>query len=220
VSALTVEALDAIDVEPLITRIYIRQCYIPTPPEEPDPLWIDASAPSRWRTPSGTLYVAEDLETAMAEYCRNSSALVDAADPTGGVGLNRNNFQFYAGDAIGDPLQQRAIFSTEVAFERVADLRSSEAREALRSLGIAERDLVADDYGPCPQLATLGEASGWQAVRAESAANNAGTAIAIFNGAFPTREFWRLVEPAMRPTVRIAYLTRYKSRERPAWLAS
>jgi hypothetical protein len=219
VSALTDAALAALSVGPRVVRVYLRHCFIPAA-GDPDAMWVNAAVPSRWWTPRGSLYVAEDPDTVMAEHCRNSAVGVQAADPTGGVGLNARNFAFYAAQPVGDPLPARALFSVSVAFARLADLRSPLALDALRDLGVSAPDLLADDYGPCPAIAQAGEQLGWQAIRAQSAANPAGTALAIFRDAFPPPASWRVETAATRPSVRTAYLTRYRAGERPAWLAA
>jgi hypothetical protein len=219
VSALTATAFAAVPAGPRVVLVYLRHCYIPAV-GNPDPLWVNAGVPSRWWTPRGTLYVAEEPDTVMAEHCRNSAASVQAADPTGGIGLNPRNFAFYAARPVGDPVPARALFSVRVAFERLADLRPPLALDALREVGVSATDLLADDYGPCPDIAQLGEQLGWQAIRAQSAANPDGTALGIFRDAFPPRERWRVGAEATRPSVRIAYLTRYRAGERPAWLAA
>ena len=58
-----------------------------------------------------------------------------------------------------------------------------------------------------------------QAIRARSAANLDGTALAIFRDAFPPRERWRVETDTTRLSVRIAYLTRYRARgiAPPGW---
>lgn len=218
-SALAAADIAAIPVGPLTVRVYLRHCFLPAG-ADPDPLWVNAAVPSRWWTPAGTLYVAEDTTTVMAEHCRNNAVAVADADPTGGVGLTAANFGFYAPRAVGPPLDARAVYSVEVAFDRLADLRSPAALDALAELGIATDDLLADDYGPCPALAQAGEQAGWQAVRAPSAANPEGVAVAIFEAARPGRTLWKPELDAARPSVRTAYLTRYRVGERPAWLAS
>jgi RES domain len=219
VSAVSADALAAVPAGPRVVRVYLRHCFIPAA-GDPDPLWVNPALPSRWWTPRGTLYVAEDPDTVMAEHCRNSPTGVQDADPTGGVGLNANNFGFYAAAPVGDPLPARALYMVDAAFARLADLRSPLAAEALRGLGISADDLLADDYGPCPALAQAGEQLGWQAIRARSAANPDGTALAIFRAAFPLPAAWRMQLAAARPSVRTAYLTRYRAGERPGWLAA
>ena len=209
--------LAAVPAGPRVLRVYLRQCYIP-PAGDPDPLWVKPDAASRWRTASGTLYVAEDADTVMAEHCRNNADLVAAADPTGTVGLNEHNLAFYAARPVGAPLLARALYEVDVAFARLADLRSPLALDVLRAHGIIAQDLLADDYGPCPAIAQVGERLGWQAIRAASAAKPDGTTLAIFRGAFPPRSAWRLLMPTARASVRTAYLTRYRAGERPAWL--
>jgi hypothetical protein len=217
VSALDDAALAAVPAGPRTLRVYLRHCHIPAD-GHPDPLSVSPDVPSRWRTESGTLYVAEDAETVMAEHCRNRPTEVRDADPTGGVGLNVANFPFYASRPVGDPLPSRALYSVEVVFERLADLRSQPALDALADLRVSASDLIADDVGPCPAIAQAGERLGWQAIRARSAANLDGTALAIFRDAFPPRERWRVETDTTRPSVRIAYLTRYRAGHRPAWL--
>jgi hypothetical protein len=107
-----------------------------------------------------------------------------------------------------------------VTFNRLADLRSPLPLDALRDIGVSAEDLIADDFGPCPAIAQAGEELGWQATRARPAANPDRTALAIFQDAFPPRERWRVEADATRPSVRTAYLTRYRAGERPAWLAA
>jgi hypothetical protein len=219
VTALTEDALAAVAAEPRTVRVYLRHCFIPAT-GDPDPLWVNPAVASRWWTALGSLYVAEEAETVMAEHCRNRPAEMHAADPTGGVGLNAQNFGFYAAQPVGDPLPARALFAVDVAFEQLVDLRSQPALDVLNRLGVGAADLLADDYGPCPDIAQAGERLGWQAIRAQSAANPDGTALAIFSDAFPAPADWRMVNAAVRPSTRAAYLTRYRAGERPAWLGA
>lgn len=218
-SAPTAAELADLPVGPKTVRVYLRHCFIPAA-GDPDPLWVNAAVSSRWWTPRGTLYVAEETETVMAEHCRNNPDGVLAADPTGGMGLNPRNFAAYAGLPVGDPLPARALFSVEVAFDRLVDLRSPAGLAALARIGIDADDLLDDDYGPCPALAQAGERLGWQAIRARSAANLDGTAVAILRDAAPPAARWRMDVAAVRPSVRVAYLTRYRVGQRPAWLAA
>src|SRR5207249_4706475 len=81
---------------PRVVRVYLRHCFIPAV-GKPDPLWVTPAVDSRWCTPRCSLYVAEEHDSVMADHCRNSAAGVQAADPTGGVGLNERNFAYYAG---------------------------------------------------------------------------------------------------------------------------
>ncbi len=212
--------LSAIAVNSDTVRLYWRQCYIPDPPERPNPRYVQGARPSRWRTPRGTLYVAQDTVTVMAEHCRNNALDVEDADPTGGIGLTPGNFAYFAAQPVGNPLDARAVFQIEVTFARLADLRSPQALAVLSAMGVDADDLLADDYGPCPDIAQAGERLGWQAIRARSAARPDGTAVAIFHDAFPAADDWRPVDPEARPTIRTAFLTRYRLGERPAWLGT
>jgi hypothetical protein len=218
VSAPAAAELAGVPVGAKTVRVYLRHCFIPAA-GDPDPLYVNAAVGSRWWTPRGTLYLAEETETVMAEHCRNNPDSVFAADPTGGVGLNPQNFAAYAARPVGDPLPARALFSVDVDFDELADLRSPAALAALGRIGIDAGDLLDDGYGPCPALAQAGERLGWQAIRAPSAAYTDGTALAVFHDAFPPAAHWRVDAAAVRPSVRVAYLTRYRARQRPAWLA-
>jgi hypothetical protein len=221
VTALDVGALADVPIGPHATRVYLRHCFLPHS-GDPDPLWLDASQQSRWHTHQGTLYVAEDPETVWAELCRNTSARVAAADPTGGVGLNPANFAFYGPQPLRPPVDARALFSVAVVCDSVADFTTTGGHAALLAAGVTDpaTDLLADDYGPCPAIAKAGHALGWQSVRAPSAARIGGTTMSIFDRAWPPRTDWTLEQPAARPTVSTAYLTRYRDEHRPSWLAS
>lgn len=205
-------ALTTVDV-----RAYVRHCYLP-PVGDPDPLWVNASQPSRWQTSGGTLYLAETAETVWAESCRTRAAQINAADPTGGVGLAPANFAYYAPLPLDPPVDARALFEVSFRVEGLADLTTPRARAALVAAGMTEVELVADDYGRCGEVAKFGEAHGWAAIRAPSAALVGRVCVAVMPGHHPDGGLWRILTPAARPTVAVAYLTRYRFGERPAWL--
>jgi len=124
---------------------------------------------------------------------------------------------------LPSPLESRwtrALYSVAMAFQRLADLRSPLALDALGDVGISAADLLADDYGACPTIATRGEQLGWQAIRAQSAANPEGTVLAIFGDGCQPLERWHVEGAATRPSVRTAYLTRYRAGQRAAWLSA
>jgi hypothetical protein len=204
---------------PLATQVWLRHCFLPSA-GDPDPLWVKARQPSRWQTDEGTVYLAADEVTVWAEYCRNDHARIASADPTGGVGVNRGSFAYYADQVLNPPVQARAIFSVPVHLERVADLTTAPAQQALRVAGVdnPSLDLLADDFGPCQDIAKAGVKLGWQAVRAPSAARVGGAALAIFHSDRPPAGDWVLQQRAARPIVAVAYLTRYHTGQRPAWL--
>ena len=204
---------------PLASRVWFRHCFLPAS-GSPDPLSISAGQPSRWQTDAGTVYVAADDVTVWAEYCRNDHRRIAQADPTGGVGVNGRNFGHYAGRVLASPVQARALFTVPVAFERVADFTNAGGQAALQAAGVDDppRDLVADDFGPCPAIARAGIELGWQAIRAPSAARRGGVALAILHDHWPPAGVWQLRERAARPIVAVAYLTRYRAGQRPAWL--
>ena len=92
----------------------------------------------------------------------------------------------------------------------MADLTSAANQAVLASAGISASELIADDYGRCPRVARHEEANGWQAIRASSAAWAGGVCVAVMHGHHPTRGLWRILLAAARPTVAVAYLTRYR----------
>ena len=198
-------------------RAYVRHVWLPGV-SPPDPLWVNAAQPSRWQTVGGTLYLAEDEPSVWAESCRARWAQIATADPTGGVGLHPTSFPYYASQPLGLPVDARALFEVRFDVARMADLTSAANQAVLASAGIGASELIADDYGRCPQVARHGEANGWQAIRAPSAAWAGGVCVAVMHGHHPTQGLWRILLAAARPTVAVAYLTRYRVGERPAWL--
>lgn len=168
-----------------------------------------------WRHP--VLYCAEDAETAIAEYCRARADRIAAADPTGGLGLNRLAYPAYAELPVGEPLPARLLYRIELRLERVADLTHAGAE--LRRAGFDPAWLTADDHTPCRSLALLGLHLGWQAIRTASAAlpDADNCCLPVFPqslGAKPRTRSLAIV----RPTVAIAVRTTYRKNERPAWL--
>ena len=206
-----------VTLTPATVRAYVRHVWLPGN-AQPDPLWVDAAQRSRWQTVGGTLYLAEDETTVWSESCRARAGAVAAADPTGGVGLHPANFAYYASQPLDRPVDARALFEVRFAVARMADLTSLANQAVLGSAGMSPAELIADDYGRCPQVAHYGEANGWQAIRAPSAAWEDGECVAVMTGHHPTRGLWRILLAAARPTVAVAYLTRYRAGERPAWL--
>jgi hypothetical protein len=202
---------------PADVRAYVRHCYIP-PSGDPDPLWVNATQASRWQTDGGTLYLGETPETVWAESCRTRAAGVAAADPTGGVGLSPANLAYYAPRPLDAPVDARALFEVSFRVDRLADLTTPQAIAVLVAVGMTEAELIADDYGRCPEVSRYGEANGWHAVRARSAALDGGICIAVMPDHHPESGMWRILASSMRPIVAVAYLTRYRAGERPAWL--
>lgn len=210
-------ALAALTLTRATVRAYVRHVYLPAG-AAPDPLWVNSAALSRFQTLGGTLYLAEDSATVWAELCRARAAEVAAADPTGGVGLHPDSFAYYAGRPLGVPVDARALFEVRFEVERIADLTTPHNLAVLAGAGISGAELRADDYGRCPDVARFGEANGCQAIRARSAAYSNGVCVAVMPGHHPTRGLWRVLIPAARPTVGVAYLTRYRDGQRPMWL--
>lgn len=214
---LDTDALEALPLTAAAVRAYVRHVWLPGT-TAPDPLRVSAAQPSRWQTQGGTLYLAEDESTVWAESCRARAAAVAAADPTGGVGLHPANFDHYASRPLGAPVDARALFEVRFDVERMADLTDAANQEVLRRAGMSAAELITDDYGRCPQVARHGERRGWQGIRAPSAAYDGGVCVAVMPGHHPPGGLWSILLDAARPTVAIAYLTRYRTRERPAWL--
>lgn len=176
-----------------------------------DGRWHDAA----WRRP--VLYCAEDAETAIAEYCRARADRIAAADPTGGLGLNRLAFPVYAEQPVGEPLPARLLYRVELRLERLADL--TRAGTELRRAGIDPAWLTTDDHAPCRALALLGLHLGWQAIRTPSAALPGSDArcLPVFLESLDAKPRTRSLA-TVRPTVAIADRTAYRKKERPAWL--
>lgn len=217
---LDLSRLDEVPVGNLDAHLYLRHCWLP-PSGNPNPVSVNPRGLTRWHTCAGTLYLAEDDVTVWCEHCRHSAREIEAADPTGGVGLHPANFSLYAGQALREPVLARALYGVRVRFDRVADLTTETARAALRACGVnPDTDLFADGFGPCPDIAKAGEALGWRAVRARSAARPAGMCVAVFNGWFPPRPAFARVGTTERPNVAAAYVTRYLAGERPGWLGA
>ena len=209
--------LAAVALTPARVRAYVRHVWLPAG-DPPDPLRVSGAQLSRWQTAGGTLYLAEDEQTVWAESCRARAAAVADADPTGGVGLHPANFGHYASQALGAPVDARALFEVRFELERMADLTTGASQAALERAGMDAGELIADDYDRCRALARHGEQHDWQAIRAPSAAYEDGVCVAIMPGHHPSRGLWRILLDAARPTIAIAYLTRYRSGERPGWL--
>lgn len=202
----------------LTATLFARHCHV-SRGGAPDPVRVDPATPTRWHTDQGTLYLGEDDVTVWAEHCRWSARDVEEADPTGGEGLSPASFPFYGRRELGPPVRGRALVFTEATFDRVADLTTGEGRAALRGAGVdPDRDLLADDFGPCPAIAKTGCRLGWQAIRAPSAARPAGVCVAVFRDWFPPRAAFDLVVDFARPIVAVAFATRYRAGERPGWL--
>jgi hypothetical protein len=210
-------ALADVALTPAAVRAYVRHVWLPAA-DPPDPPWVSAAQLGRWQSTAGTLYLAEDEPTVWAESCRARAAAVAAADPTGGVGLHAANFAHYASQPLGAPIDARAPFEVSFEVERMADLTTAANQMALEHTGMDAAELTSDDYERCREVARYGEQHDWHAIRAPSAAYEDGVCLAVMRGHHPERGLWRILLDAARPTVAIAYLTRYRSSERPPWL--
>jgi hypothetical protein len=209
-------ALEAIPTASTTVSLYFRHVYIPQQ-GPPDPFRVKPRE-GRWGT-EWTLHTAEALHVVLAEYCRQAARDVARSDPTGGVGINPLNLAALARLEVPSPLPARALFRLTFRFGRLADLATAAAREALRNGGFDPAKLLADDYEDCQQLAQAGQAVGWEALRAPSAAwRPDGYCVAVFAGGKARLVRHRLIAPAARPTVAVAYVTTYKTGQRPGWL--
>lgn len=209
--------LARLPVVDLVLTLYLRHCFLPIS-QEPDPLRTRSNVPSRWRTPEGTLYLAEDELTVWCELCRWQADLVDQADPTGGVGLTDETVELFAERTLGEPVVLRALVRVRLTLSQVVDFTDPDTAALLGEAGIAQAALIADDFGPCPEIAQLGEQRGWTAIRAPSAAREGGVCLALFASGRPTRQQFELVRRSARPTVAAAAITRYRKGQRPSWL--
>lgn len=214
-------ALAEIPVEPRALTLYYRHVHLP-PSGQPDPLRTSPGLPSRWATEAGTLYTATSEQVVWSEYCRQLGDRVGAADPTGGIGFTPTSIRAVMSQELGDAVPRRALYALSVTFERVADLTTATAHNALNAAGFDLGDFHADDYGRCPEIARAGEALGWQALVAPSAAwrRDDGACVPILAAGKPTLDAARILRAAARPTIAIAYLTHYRAGTRPSWLPS
>ena len=204
-------------VEPLRADLWWRHCYLPFNPRTQDPQYVDPGTPSRWQTKEGTLYLGDRSTTVWCEYLRNSPRQVRRADPTGGLGLaSESQVRALAREPLD--IARRGLWRVEVEFNRVVNLTSDAGLDVLQTAGVAPDELLADDYGPCPDIASQHARLGWQAVIAPSAALDRGRCVAVFSPHHPARRRWEMVEQAAVPTVLHAYLTRYRAGEEPFWL--
>jgi hypothetical protein len=199
--------------------VYYRTVHIPVL-GAPDPL---RTRPGEGRWPTDwTLYTASAPDVAWAEYCRNNPADVEAADVTGGVGLDPASFPALAPLGVGAPLPQRAMYELSFGFERLADLLAPWGAECLREAGFPLDDFHADGpaYGACPELAGLSHQLGWEAMRVPSAALREPTAfcVPVFQGGRDRLRDVAEAVSAASPSVAVAYATTYADDLRPDWL--
>jgi hypothetical protein len=211
-----VEVVAAVPTAPTTITLYFRHVYIPGD-REPDPMYALSNS-GRWGT-EWTLHTADAPHVAWSEYCRSAALDLGRADPTGGVGITRENLPYLARIAVGDLLPPRSLYSLTFRFQTLADLTGASTVRALSDRGFDESNFYADDFGDCPALANAGEEAGWDALVAPSAAwRPDGLCIAVFRrGSEQLRRRSRIVVSG-RPTVAVAYATTYRASERPAWL--
>lgn len=212
--------LGEIPVERVVETVLYRATYIP-PREDPDPLFAQ---PHRGRWPTEwTLYTGSTEAVAWAEYCRNNAGDVAASDVTGGIGVSEASLGTLAHIGVSRALPLRSLYSLTFGFETLADLTSPWAEDCLRRAGFDLDSFYVDKaggYGDCPDLASLVDELGWEAMRVPSAAwpRAGGWCIPVFSaGRARLLDRRRLLEAAS-PSVALAVATEYASGERPAWL--
>jgi hypothetical protein len=213
--ALDAKVLAKLRPTSLVTTLYFRQVYIPAV-GEPTPHYVRPHD-GRWGT-DWTLHTTSSPPTAWAEYCRHIPDLVQAADPTGGIGLQLANLSGLAFLELGDPVLRRALFALTYEFDHVLDVRAEP--DVLDTAGFPASSLYADDFGLCPELARWASASGFEALLAPSAAWRLpeGIVCAVFDAGRKRLVKEDVVVASARPTVAVAAATTYKSGERPSWL--
>jgi hypothetical protein len=200
-------------------RVYFRTVHLPAF-SSPDPLYT-LPGEGRWPT-NATLYTGSSVAVAWAEYCRNHAQDIDAADVTGGVGLDATTLRSLGPLAIGDPLPRRALYELVFAFERLADLMTPWSRECLEKAGFPISDFYSDyPYGICPDLAEKAVDLGWEAIRVPSVAWQhvpSEHCVPVFSEGRARLQTMRETEASARPTVAVACATAYPVGRRPAWL--
>lgn len=207
-------------MERTIETLLYRTVFIPED-DDPNPLFV---LPTTGRWPTGwTLYTTTSVVIAWAEYCRNHPRDVAASDLTGGVGVDEASLDLFARLELAGVLAARSLYSLTFGFDRLADLTSPWAEECLRRAGFDLTSFHAEPsagYGDCPELASLTDTLGWEAMRVPSAAwrRGDGWCVPVFRaGRARLLSAHRLLERAS-PTVAVAVATRYAAGERPAWL--
>jgi hypothetical protein len=213
--------LREIPVHRTLTQLYYRTVYLPSA-GAPDPLFTHPQT-GRWPT-EYTLYTSGSEVVVWAEYCRNHPEDIDAADLTGGVGIDAASLRALGHLEVAEPLARRALFQLTFSFERLADLTSEWAHICLERAGFSLDSFYADEaagYGDCPQLSALQEALGWEAMRVPSAAwrSGGGSSTPVFRLGMDRLGEMAEVVPAARPTVAVAFATTYPIGRRPRWLA-
>jgi hypothetical protein len=217
---LNIDWLQQVPVLRIAVTVYYRTVYIPGPASTIDPF---RTRPNEGRWPTNwTLYTASGPEVAWAEYCRNHPADVEAADISGGVGLDVQSLPSLGPLRVGSPLPPRSMFQLSFAFERLADILSPWGTECVREAGFPLDDFYADppDYGTCPELSGLAEQLDWEAMRVPSAALRDVTAfcVPIFESGRQRLQDSTQVVASASPTVALAYATTYADELRPRWL--
>jgi hypothetical protein len=212
--ALTLAALSAVQPVALRITVYLRQVFIPLS-GDPNPFYVRPHD-GRWGT-EWTLHTARSAEIAWAEYCRHVPDLVEAADPTGGMGVRAASLRVLGSKELAPPVLARALFALSYDFDRVLDLSGQAAPLAAAGFGAA--NLYADDYGQCPELARWASAEKYEAILAPSAAwrHPGGVACAVLAPGKSRLRREVLVAESARPTIAVAVATTYKAGQRPRW---
>jgi hypothetical protein len=183
-----------------------------------DPLY-SASGSGRWTTNRGTVYTAPAAETAWSEVSRNRPKDVQAADPSGGAGLDQAGLSAIQSVPLTHPFPALRLLRLDLALDRLADLTTSEGRLALLRAGMRPSDLTADGYGDCPAIAAIGESLGWQGVRAPSAAwSLGGECIALFEDGRKMVTNTEVMAQGAFPAIYVVAATNFRTGERPKWL--
>jgi len=218
--ALRLDTLREVPVERSLETVLYRAAHIPLG-GAPDPLYAQPEH-GRWPT-EWTLYTGSSEAVAWAEYCRNHAVDVTRSDVTGGVGLTADSLSAFAGLEVDRALPRRSLYSLTFGFERLADLTSAWAEDCLHRAGFDLDSFYADasaGYGDCPELATLVDELGWEAMRVPSAAwQRAGEwCVPVFSGGRGSLLVATRLLDAAAPTVALAAATEYAAGGRPAWL--
>ncbi len=218
--ALDPKPLRQIQSEQGSETVFYRAAYIPAG-GEPDPLF---ALPNHGRWPTEwTLYTGTSEAVTWAEYCRNHARDVALSDVTGGVGLNRDSLEAFAPLEVSRALPRRSLFALKFDFEALVDLTTTWAELCLVQAGFDVDSFYAeegDGYGDCPELASLAEELGWEAMLVPSAAwqRPDGFCVPVFTGGRARLTMATQIAAAASPTVALAAATAYPAGERPAWL--
>ena len=125
----------------------------------------------------------------------------------------------YGATALDAPV--RTLYEIRVPLQGLADLTEPANETRLVMAGFPLSDFTADydeGYGLCSRLAQVGEALGWEAILAPSAALlGHGYTVGLLAAGRERIDSYTAIQTGS-PTVALAVATRYRDDHKPAWI--